>query len=104
MMQFRAGGAAVPGAEDLQAHAEVLRQDKWIIDGYGGVAPAWERFARADTLIHVDLPLVTHGWGVTKRFTNGLFAAPPGWPDDSPLWSSTMSSYWVLWPCHRRLT
>jgi len=104
LMQFRAGGDVVPHEEYLQAHAELLRQDEWIIDGYGGIAPAWERFARADTLVHVDLPLVTHGWRVTKRLIKGLFAAPAGWPENSPLWSSTMSSYRVLWPCHRWLT
>jgi len=103
-MQFRAGGDPVPHEEYLQVHAQLLRQDEWIIDGYGGTAPAWERFARADTLVYVDLPLVTHGWRVTKRLVKGLFAAPDGWPQNSPLWSSTLSSYRVLWPCHRFLT
>src|SRR5580700_11690637 len=65
---------------------------------------AWERFAKADTLVYIDLPLVTHGWYVTKRLIKGLFVAPEGWPENSPLWSSTMNSYRVLWPCHRRLT
>jgi hypothetical protein len=41
---------------------------------------------------------------VTKRFIKGLAADPPGWPENSPLWSSTMNSYRVLWPCHSRLT
>jgi adenylate kinase family enzyme len=104
MMQFRAGGDAVPHEDNLTAHAELLGQDEWIIDGFGGVGPAWERFAKADTLVYVDLPLTTHGWRVTKRPIKGLFADPPGWPEGSPLWSSTMSSYRVLWPCHRRLT
>jgi adenylate kinase family enzyme len=58
MMQFRAGGAAVPHEEYLKAHAELLCQDEWIINGYGGVAPAWARFANADTLVYVDLPLI----------------------------------------------
>jgi adenylate kinase family enzyme len=104
LMQFRAGGDAVPHEEYLKAHTELLQQDEWIIDGYGGLAPAWERFARADTLVHVDLPLVTHGWRVTKRLIMGLFVAPEGWPEGSPLWHSTMQAYRVLWPCHRRLT
>lgn len=104
MMQFAAGGDAVPEQEYLNAHAELLRQDAWIIDGFGGIAPAWKRFARADTLVYIDLPLATHGWFVTKRLIKGLFMAPEGWPANSPLWSSTMSSYRVLWPCHRRLT
>jgi hypothetical protein len=52
----------------------------------------------------VDLPLITHGWLVTKRLIKGLFANPEGWPESSPIWSSTLSSYKVLWLCHRRLT
>jgi hypothetical protein len=86
------------------AQADLLRRDEWIIDGFGSVASAWERFARADTLIHIDLPLVTHGWRVTKRLIKGVFAAPEGWPANSPLWRSTVAGYGVLWPCHRELT
>jgi adenylate kinase family enzyme len=104
MMQFRPGGVKVSQEEFLQAHAYLLRRDEWIIDGFGGVALAWERFAAADTLIYVDLPLFTHHRWVTKRLIRGLFADPPGWPDNSPLWSSSIQSYRVLWLCHRHLT
>jgi adenylate kinase family enzyme len=104
LIQFRAGGGEVPHDEYLKAHADLLRQDAWIIDGFGCVASAWERFSRADTLVYVDLPLVTHHWFVTKRLIKGLVAAPAGWPENSPIWRSTMSSYKVLWRCHRRLT
>jgi adenylate kinase family enzyme len=104
MMQFRAGGAPVSHDEYLQAHAELLRRDAWIIDGFGTIETAWERFARADTLVHIDLPLAIHYWWVTKRLLKGLYVAPEGWPANSPLWRSTMSSYRVVWPCHRHLT
>jgi adenylate kinase family enzyme len=108
MIQWRARDGdvplEVPHDEYLRAHADLLRQDAWIIDGFGGVEAAWARFARADTLIHVDLPLAVHGWWVTKRLIKGLFAAPEGWPERSPLWRSTMAGYGVLWPCHRKLT
>jgi len=104
MMQFRAGGAAVPHDEFLKARAELLQRDEWIIDGYEGTKLAFERFALADTLIHVDLPLFTHFRWVTKRLMQGLFADPPGWPPGSPLLSSSLQSYRVLWPCHRHLT
>ncbi|HVO03406.1 MAG TPA: hypothetical protein VMT54_14465, partial [Candidatus Cybelea sp.] len=88
----------------LQAHTDLLGQDEWIIDGYGSEVLAWERFAAADTLIYVDLPLLTHHRWVTKRLIKGLFADPPGWPEDSPLWSSSIQSYRALWLCHRYLT
>ena len=62
IIQYRAGGGKVPHEEYLKAHAELLAQDEWIIDGYGCVASAWERFSRADTLVYIDLPLATHYW------------------------------------------
>ena len=104
IMQFRPGGAKVPHDEFLQAHADILRRDEWIIDGFGNMAIAWERFAAADTLIHVDLPLFIHFRWITKRLIKGLFADPPGWPENSPLWSSSVQSYRVLWLCHRHVT
>lgn len=104
MMQWKADGVAVPHEEYLRAHADLLQQEAWIIDGYGCIRSAWERFARADTLIHVDLPLATHYWRVTKRLIEGLWTAPEGWPADSPLWSSTLAGYRVIPICHRMLT
>jgi adenylate kinase family enzyme len=103
-IQFRAGGDAVPHDDYLKAHADLLRQDAWIIDGFGCLASAWERFSEADTLVYLDLPLVTHHWWVTKRLITGLLATPEGWPENSPMWHSTVHSYKVLWLCHRGLT
>ncbi len=106
IIQFPDGGRGAKISQDEYAkwHAELLRQEEWVIDGYGSVASAWERFAAADTLIYIDLPLPVHCWWVTKRLIKGLFANPPGWPQNSPLWESSMDSYKVVWLCHRRLT
>jgi adenylate kinase family enzyme len=104
LIQYRLGGSEVPREQYLQAHAALLRRDAWIIDGFGCIASAWERFAAADTLVYVDLPLAIHHWWVTKRLLKGLFANPEGWPANSPIWASTIDSYKVLWRCHRRLT
>jgi adenylate kinase family enzyme len=104
VVQYRAGGGKVPHDEYLKAHAALLQRDSWIIDGYGCRESSWARFACADTLIYIDLPLFTHFRWVTKRLFKGLFATPEGWPEGSPMISSTMSSYRVLWLCHRYLT
>jgi adenylate kinase family enzyme len=104
LIQYKAGGGEVPHDEYLQAHADLLRRDEWIIDGFGCIATAWERFAAADTLVYIDLPLVTHYWFVTKRLIQSPFVAPAGWPENSPIWRSTINSYKVVWRCHRRLT
>jgi adenylate kinase family enzyme len=103
-MRWRPGGVEVPHEEYLRMHATLLSHDEWIIDGFESVKLAWERFEAADTLIHVDLPLMVHGWWVTKRLVKGLFVDPAGWPERSPVISSSISSYRVLWPCHSRLT
>jgi adenylate kinase family enzyme len=103
-MQFREGGDPVPQEEFLATHAKLIDEDEWVVDGYGSTPLAWERFGRADTLIHVDLPVATHYWWVTKRFLGGLIRTPPGWPKGSPLWSSTMQSYRVIGLCDKNLT
>jgi len=59
-IQYKPGGGEVPHVEYLKAHKELLSRDVWIIDGFGCVASAWERFSTADTLIYIDLPLFTH--------------------------------------------
>ena len=104
LIQFRRGGGQVPDEEYLVAHAALLREERWIIDGFGTLASAWERFAAADTLVYIDLPIVTHYWWVTKRMIQGVVRNPEGWPENSPIWSSTISSYKVIWRCHRKLT
>jgi adenylate kinase family enzyme len=103
-IQYRAGGGKVPHDEYLKAHADLVHRGAWIIDGYGCVASAWERFAAADTLIYIDLPLFIHYMWVTKRLIKGIFVNPEGWPENSPMWSSTIAGYRVIPLCHRHLT
>jgi adenylate kinase family enzyme len=103
-IQYQRGGGKVPHEEYLKAHAEILTRDEWIIDGFGCVPSAWERFAAADTLIFIDLPLLTHYRWVTKRLIKGFFVNPEGWPENSPIWRSTLDSYLVVGRCNRYLT
>lgn len=104
MIQYRSDGGEVPRDEYLKAHVKLLQHEAWIIDGFGCVKSAWERFACADTLVYIDLPLFAHFLWVTKRLLTGLFVTPEGWPEGSPMLRSTINSYRVLWLCHRRLT
>ena len=97
-------GDAVTHDEYVRIHADLLNRGQWIIDGFDSVALAWERFAAADTLVYIDLPLLTHHRWVTKRLIKGFFLNPEGWPENSPIWSSTLAGYRVLWRCHCRLT
>jgi adenylate kinase family enzyme len=97
-------GGKISGDEYCKLHADLLSRDRWIIDGFDSVALAWERFAAADTLVFVDLPLTAHYWGTTRRLIAGLFRNPPGWPEKTPVWESSLDSYRVVGACHRTLT
>jgi adenylate kinase family enzyme len=103
-IQYPTAHARLPHHQYLQQHARLLQADSWIIDGFGCRQSAWERFSCADTLVYVDLPLYVHFWWITKRLFNGFCVTPEGWPEGSPMISSTISSYRVLWQCHRYLT
>jgi adenylate kinase family enzyme len=95
-MQFQPGGAPV-SPEDYQcAHQQILATDRWIIDGFGSIDTLWPRLDAADTLVYLDLPLYVHIWWVTKRLITGYFVPPAGWPDKSPIWKSSMTSYRAL--------
>ena len=85
-------------------HTSLLRTERWIIDGFGCVASAWERFSAADTLIYMDLPLFTHYTWVTKRLIKGLFVTPEGWPENSPMWMSTFEQLSCASLCHKQVT
>ncbi len=95
---------AITQEEYQKLHADLLSQEQWIIDGFDSIDLIWARFAVADTLVYVDLPLITHFTWITKRLIKGLFRNPEGWPVNTPLWRSTMSGYRVLRRCHRHLT
>jgi len=103
-IQWGPGGVEVPHDQYLAAHAEILRRESWIIDGYGCRASTFERLATADTLVYIDLPLATHYAWATKRLFQGIYRTPEGWPPGSPIISSTFACYRTIWLCHRRLT
>ncbi|MBW4552373.1 MAG: adenylate kinase [Aphanocapsa sp. GSE-SYN-MK-11-07L] len=103
-IQFRSDGVEVSQADYQRAHQQILATDEWIIDGFGCLETLWLRLDQADSLIFVDLPLPVHFWWVTKRLITGYFKPPPGWPERSPIWKSSLSSYRVLWRCYKYLT
>src|SRR5262249_41821739 len=104
VIQFQAGVGKISHYEYLKVHAELMDREAWIIDGFGCAASSWERFSVADTLIYVDLPLSTHYLWVTKRLFKGFLRNPEGWPENSPIWSSTLEGYRVIPLCDRQLT
>jgi len=103
-VQYKPGGIPISPDEFKQAHQKILESDQWIIDGFGNLEVLWQRLNIADTLIYIDLPIYLHFWWVTKRFVISYFDPPEGWPDNSPLWRSSMNSYKALYLCEKHLT
>ena len=103
-IQYQAGGKLLPPEHYQQVHQEILATEQWIIDGFGCLETVWLRLDQADCLVFVDLPLYVHFLLVTKRLITGFFSPPEGWPQNSPILKSSLSSYRVLWLCHKYLT
>jgi adenylate kinase family enzyme len=103
-IQYQSGGIEVPQEDYKRTYEKILVTDRWIIDGFGCIETLWLRLNEADSLIFVDLPLYIHFWWVTKRLITGYFKSPEGWPQKSPILKSSLSSYRVLWLCHKHLT
>ncbi|WP_107667388.1 adenylate kinase [Cyanothece sp. BG0011] len=103
-IQYKPGGVPISYEDYKQIHEEIISKDEWVIDGFGSFETVWLRLEKADTLVYVDLPLTVHFWWITKRLLTGFFVPPKGWPENSPLWKSSMNSYNNLWLCHQRLT
>lgn len=103
-IQYQSNGTKVTQEEYKRTHEKILVNDRWIIDGFGCMETLWQRLNEADTLVFVDLPLYVHFWWVTKRLITGYFKPPQGWHQISPILKSSLSSYRVLWLCHKYLT
>ncbi|ABW31023.1 P-loop NTPase family protein [Acaryochloris marina] len=103
-IQYQPGGSEVPHAEFKAAHDALLQQDQWIMDGFGSMDTLWPRLATADTLVYLDMPVLLHYWWVTKRFLQGAWVPPAGWPEGSPLLKGTLNSYTTVRLCHTKLT
>jgi adenylate kinase family enzyme len=96
LVQYQRGGSKLPDEEFLRRHAEILAQDRWVIDGFGN-PQAFEAMLRAaDVLVYVERPSWIHYWWVAKRLLQSPFTKPLGWPEGSPMLSSTISSYRFL--------
>lgn len=103
-IQYKAGGEKVSQSVYRTTHDQILREEAWVIDGFGCIETLWERLKTADTLVYLDLPLYIHFAWVTKRMVTGFVQLPSGWPEGSPILKSSLNSYRTLWLCHRYLT
>ena len=99
-MQWRPGWNLVPHHEFAAAHATVLEQPAWIIDGFGPWPEVEKRLDLADTIIFLDHPLWRHYWWATRRQVASLFRGRADGPEGCPMWPVTLRLYRMMWRTH----
>lgn len=96
LVQYQHGGIKLPDEDFAALHREILAREKWVVDGFGNPRVFEDMVLAADMLVYVDRPILMHYWWVTKRLLKSPHSRPLGWPEGSPMLSSTISSYRFL--------
>ena len=64
---WQPGWSAVSEDAFRATDIEILKQKTWVVDGFGPWESVERRFARADGIILVDLPIWVHFWWAADR-------------------------------------
>jgi adenylate kinase family enzyme len=98
-------------AEYEAAHAKLIAEESWVIDGLGWTESLPERFARATEIILIDMPIWMHFWLAAERqfaWAQGKLENPVAGIAEMP---TTRGMFQALWetdqemaPVFRRLT
>lgn len=80
-------------------HAEIIKQDAWIIDGGGDLPSIHARIERATEIILVDMPLWVHFWFAAERqitWATGTIEHPPAGNRDMPPTGKLFEIIWTI--------
>lgn len=99
-MQWRPGWVPASHLEIKTLHDQVLKQEKWIIDGWGPKDMIADRFSAADTIILVDHPLYIHYWWAIKRQIACILRPRPDGPPGCPMLPMTWPLLRMIWRIH----
>ena len=103
-VQWRPGWSPAPQSDIARAHRAWLRDERWVIDGWGSLALIEDRLRAADTIVFVDLPLWVHYWSVTKRHVKALIGIREGWPPQGCSVRGTFRRLLrVMWRVHHEM-
>jgi len=101
-MQWRPGWQPAPKHEFADAHAKLLAEPRWIIDGWGDFEMIEERFRRANTIVLIDYPLWRHYWWAMKRQFRCLFRPRGDGPPGCPMLPMTWPLLKMIWTIDRQ--
>lgn len=76
-MQFATGGRRTPRAQLEEVIAELVRGDRWIIEGLGSRGSIERRCRAADTVVLLDFALLTHyAWAARRQWRSRTHRRP----------------------------
>ena len=97
-IQFLPGMVMRPLPETREALNAVTSQEKWLVDGFGPLDILEKRFALADRIVFIDLPLWRHYWWTIKRQISNLWSRRAELPEgcDERDWEHTKKIFKTL--------
>jgi len=100
---WKEGWQSVPEDDFERRHDEMMRGDRWIIDGFGTVASVGARIERCTHVVYVDLPIWLHFALAAERqaaWRAGELKHPPGGQSTPP---PTKRLFELMWRIHTEL-
>ena len=105
------GWQLAPEADYARRHAEIVAQERWVIDGLGRQDSIAERLARSTEIVLIDMPIWMHFWLCAERqfqWAQGKLEHPVAGIAEMPTTRSMFESLWEtdqeMVPEIRRLT
>lgn len=100
---WREGWRQTPDAEFRREHDDLLRGERWIVDGFGTVESIGPRIERCTHAVYVDLPIWLHFALAAERqaaWRSGELRHPPGGMPSPP---PTRHLFELMWRIHTEL-
>ena len=98
---WKPGWEAYSQAEYEVAHAKLIAEEHWVLDGLGWTETLPERFDRATEIILIDMPIWMHFWLAAERqlqWALGKLEHPPAGVAEMP---TTRAMFETLWETER---
>jgi hypothetical protein len=100
---WKPGWVMAAQAEYDLAHAALILEENWVLDGLGWTHSLPERFQRATEIILVDMPIWMHFWLAAERqfqWAQGKLTHPPA---GIPEMVTTRDMFRTLWECDQEM-
>ena len=103
-IQWKPGWTPAPAKEVEEKLNKIIRNDFWIIDGWGSWETIEERFKEADTIIFLDHSIWIHFWWALKRqFAAVFYPETLDKPEGCNLLDISGRMFKMIWMIHRQL-